>query len=60
VLRARIVLAASGGESDTAVAERLGSTRQTVVTWRARYVEHGLAGLADRRRPGRPRVVDPL
>ena len=25
-----------------------------------RYVEHGLAGLADRRRPGRPRVVGPL
>jgi transposase len=59
-LRARIVLAASGGESNTAIAGRLGSTRQTVVTWWARYVGHGLAGLADRRRPGRPRVVNPL
>ena len=60
VLRARIVLAAAGGESNTAIAARLETTRQTVVTWRARYVEHGIAGLADRSRPGRPRVVDPL
>jgi transposase len=60
VLRARIVLAASGGESNTAIAARLETTRQTVVTWRARYIEHGLSGLADRRRSGRPRVVDPL
>ena len=60
VLRARIVLAAADGESNTAIAERLGITRQTVVTWRARYVADGLAGLSDRKRPGRPRVVDPL
>lgn len=59
-MRARIVLAGADGESNTAVAERLGITRQTVVTWRARYVAEGLRGLHDRVRPGRPRVVDPL
>jgi len=59
-LRARIVLAAAGGESNTAIAERLGVTRQTVVTWRARYVADGLDGLGDRKRTGRPRVLDPL
>jgi transposase len=60
VLRARIVLAAAGGESNTAIAGRLGVTRQTVVTWRARYVADGLSGLGDRKRSGRPRVLDPL
>jgi transposase len=60
VLRARIVLAAAEGESNTAIAERLGVTRQTVVTWRARYAAGGLDGLGDRKRSGRLRVVDPL
>jgi transposase len=60
VLRARIVLAAADGESNTAISARLGVTRQTVVSWRARYVAEGLGGLEDRRRPGRPRVLDPL
>jgi transposase len=60
VLRARIVLAAAEGESNTAIAARLGVTRQTVVSWRARYRAGGLGGLEDRRRPGRPRVLDPL
>jgi transposase len=35
-------------------------TRQTVVTWRARYVADGLDGLSDRKHPGRPRALDPL
>ena len=60
VLRARIMLAAADGESNTAIAARLEVTRQTVVTWRARYMADGLAGLGDRKRPGRPRVVDAL
>src|SRR4051794_3067336 len=33
-------------------------SRQTVVSWRKRYVEGGLAALADADRPGRPRVHD--
>jgi transposase len=33
-------------------------SRQTVVSWRARYVRGGLAGLHDESRPGRPRVID--
>ena len=60
VLRARIVLASADGESNTSIAARLGVTRQTVVNWRTRYVAEGLGGLEDRRRPGRPRVLDPL
>ncbi len=56
--RARIVLLAAEGVSNTEIAERCGTTRQTVVTWRARYREGGLDGLADERRPGRPRTIE--
>jgi DNA-binding CsgD family transcriptional regulator len=58
VARARIVLLAAEGASNTDIAARVGATRQTVVTWRRRYVEGGLAGLEDADRPGRPRVHD--
>src|SRR3954452_7753371 len=58
VQRARIVLLAAEGASNTEIAARVGATRQTVVTWRKRYVEGGLAGVADADRPGRPPVHD--
>ena len=58
VQRARIVLLAAEGASNTDIAARVGATRQTVVTWRRRYVEGGLAGLEDADRPGRPPVHD--
>jgi transposase len=56
--RARIVLLAAEGITNTEIAARCGVTRQTVVTWRHRYDEHGLAGLEDVPKPGRPRVID--
>jgi Winged helix-turn helix len=56
--RARIVLMAADGVSNTDIAQRVGVSRQTVVSWRARYVRSGLAGLHDESRPGRPRVID--
>ena len=56
-LRSRIVLAAAGGLGNTQVAERLGAERGTVRKWRARFAEHGLDGLLDEPRPGRPRTV---
>jgi len=34
--------------------------RQTVGLWRTRYLAHGLAGLQDASRPGRPRRFSPL
>jgi transposase len=57
-LRARIVLWASEGVSHTEIAQRLGVSRQSVVTWRGRSERSGLGGLADRPRSGRPRTVD--
>src|SRR5665648_502089 len=56
--RARIVLLAGQGLSNTAIAERVGVSRPTVIAWRSRFVGRGLAGLADEPRSGRPRQVD--
>ena len=56
--RARIVLLAAQGVSNTKIAELVGVSRPTVIGWRDRYGERGLAGLDDEYRPGRPRTVD--
>ena len=56
--RARIVLLAADGLSNTAIAERLGVSRPTVIGWRDRYAAKGLGGLVDEPRPGRPRIID--
>jgi transposase len=58
VQRARIVLLAADGVSNTDIAERLQVARQTVVTWRKRYVDGGIGALADDERRGRPKVHD--
>src|SRR3954469_10607221 len=57
--RARIVLLAADGVGNTEIAERAGVARQTVLTWRARYRDRGLAGLDDVPKPGKPRRIDP-
>src|SRR3954464_13533542 len=54
VERARIVLLAAAGVPGQQIAERVGCAEGTVVTWRGRYAERGLAGLADLPRPGKP------
>jgi transposase len=55
--RSRIVLAAAEGKSNSAIAAELKVSRPTVTTWRTRFAEHRLEGLADEPRPGRPRTV---
>ncbi len=49
--RSRIVLLAADGVSHTEIADRLGVSRQTVITWRGRYERRGL---------GRSRRCTPL
>ena len=44
-LRCRIVLAASEGQSDVTIAERLAVNRKTVILWRSRFSEKRLEGL---------------
>jgi transposase len=56
VLRARIVLAAADGMANAEIARRLGICCDTVRKWRARFCAEGLAGLADRARPGHRRT----
>lgn len=56
--RARIVLFAADGVANTEIAARVGVARQTVIDWRADYERSGIAGLADKPRSGRPRIVD--
>jgi transposase len=56
--RARIVLLAADGVSNTQIADRVGVSRPTVIGWRARYARSGVAGLHDEARSGRPRRVD--
>ena len=45
VVRSRIVLAAAAAQSDSAIAHELAINRKTVMVWRARFAEHGLASL---------------
>ena len=52
--RARIVLLAAEGASNTRIAEMVGVSRPTVLDWRGRYAREGLAGLEDDPRSGRP------
>lgn len=59
VIRARIVLAAVDDEQNVDIAGRLGVALNTVIKWRKRFYEEGMDGLADRRRPGRPRCFSP-
>ena len=56
--RARIVLFAADGVSNTAIADLVGVSRPTVIGWRERYERRGMAGLEDASRSGRPRSID--
>ncbi len=58
VERARIVLAVADGMGTSGAARGVGVSRPTVIKWRDRFVEQGLAGLDDQPRPGRPKTVD--
>jgi len=56
-LRAKIVLQASKGLSNLAIAGKYDVTRATVAKWRKRFVAAGLDGLLDEPRPGAPRKI---
>lgn len=57
-LRARIVLGAAEGRSNNSLAQELRVARPTVLLWRHRYAQAGVAGLLrDAPRPGRRRRI---
>ena len=61
VFRCRLILrlAAPNRPSNLQVANEFGCSRTTVTLWRTRYLQHGLAGLQDAPRSGRPRSFSP-
>jgi transposase len=59
VLRARIVLLAADGAANAGITAVSGVSVNTVRKWRGRFAEHGMAGLGNARRPGRPRIYGP-
>jgi transposase len=58
--RARIVLLAGEGVGTNEIVHRVGVSKPTVIAWKRRYAEAGIAGLDDRPKPGRPPVIDPV
>jgi hypothetical protein len=60
--RCRVILRAASDDHspDLQIAAELPCDRHTVAVWRERYLEHGLAGLQDAPRSGRPRSSSPL
>lgn len=58
VLRCRVVLEAAKGTPNRQLARELSTSVPTVLLWRQRFEEHGLAGvLEDKPRPGRPPLI---
>jgi transposase len=57
--RGRIILRAADTDQPTnlQISRDLSCSNRTVGKWRRRYVEHGVAGLQDASRPGRPRLL---
>jgi transposase len=60
-----VLACAEPGSFNSQVPVDLGISVPTVTKWRRRFIERGLPGLADSRRPGRPpsilldKTVDP-
>ena len=59
--RCQVILRAAAPDrpSNLQVAQELHCNRHTVGRWRSRYLAHGLRGLQDAQRPGRPRRFFP-
>jgi transposase len=58
--RARMVLLAADGMPNAQIARAVGVSRPTVIGWRDRYVQGGIAALEDERRSGRPAEIDEI
>jgi putative transposase len=57
VVRAKIVLMAANGMTNTQIAAHVGLSIGMVGIWRKRFLKQGVEGLQDEPRPGRPRSV---
>ena len=52
------MLVCAEGMTHANVARRTGVLQSTVGKWRRRFLVHGIQGLHDERRPGRPRTYE--
>ena len=59
VRRARIVQLAALGLDNRKIADQLQTSTVTVGIWRQRFIDFGIAGLAEASRPGRPSRQNP-
>ena len=59
VQRAKLVLMAADGKTNTEIGARLGMSREAVGRWRRRFCQQRLEGLRDKPRVGRPRRFPP-
>jgi len=59
IVRAKIVLYAAEGNENKDIAARLDTSFQIVCKWRKRFFEHGLEGLEEGSRRGRPPRFSP-
>ena len=59
-MRARVVLHAARRRSNTRIARETGLHLDAVRTWRDRFAQQVLPGLADPKRTGRPPTFSPL
>ena len=57
VVRAKMILMAAQGIDNDQIAARLDTRREVVSQWRKRFFTDRLAGLDERARPGRPRML---
>ena len=58
--RARVVLLAADGVGTSEIVRRVGLSKPAVIGWKRRFAAEGVAGLDDRAKSGRPRVIDPV
>src|SRR6266704_6168080 len=58
--RARVVLLAAEGVGTAEIVRRVGLSKPAVIGWKRRYAADGIAGLDDRPKSGRPRLIDPV
>jgi putative transposase len=57
VRRAKIILLSASGKTNVEIARQLETSKVTVSLWRCRFLGHGVCGLYDELRPGRPRPI---
>jgi putative transposase len=55
--RAKIIVSSASRKTNLEIAQQLETSKVTVGLWRRRFLAHGVSGLYDELRPGRPRPI---